>query len=277
MINLKSLREQVYEFLRYELHTGNLVPGSPVNLNEISRRLGISKTPLRDALLQLEVDGFVSIAPRSGVYVNRLTPDAVRHCYEMAGALETAVVISNLDRVDENRIAKMRWLNAGLRNAIEREDFDTLYQLNLEFHEVFMELSDNMALRRIVSIAKQRLYDFPRRVYIVEWELRNCDEHDYLIQAIEKADPDRVIAVWMVGHWGFATQEKFIRRFYFPGSTGANGDGGPQTEDVPPKAQRRTTRNHKRKVVGKVQIDRTIGLGQADNDGAKIRVTREDS
>jgi DNA-binding GntR family transcriptional regulator len=47
MINLESLREQVYEFLRQELHIGNLVPGSPINLDEISRRLGISKVPLR--------------------------------------------------------------------------------------------------------------------------------------------------------------------------------------------------------------------------------------
>jgi DNA-binding GntR family transcriptional regulator len=222
MINLKSLREQVYEFLRQELLNGNLVPGLSINLNEISRRLGISKTPLRDALLQLEVDGFVTIAPRSGVYVNRLTQDAVRHCYEMAGSLETAVILSNLEQIDQNRIAKMKWLNEGLRNAIEREDFDTLYELNLFFHNVFMDLSDNMSLRRIVSIAKQRLYDFPRRGYNVQWELRNCEDHDRLIDAIEKADPDRIIKIWMIGHWGFSTQEKFIRQFHFPDSD----DGG---------------------------------------------------
>jgi DNA-binding GntR family transcriptional regulator len=216
MINLKSLREQVYEFLRQELLSGNLVPGSSINLNEISRRLGISKTPLRDALLQLEVDGFVTIAPRSGIYVNRLSLDAVRHCYEMAGALETAVILSNLKQIDDNRIARMKWLNVGLRNAIEREDFDTLYELNLAFHGVFMELSDNTTLRRIVSVAKQRLYDFPRRGYIVKWELRNCEEHDLLIDAIERADLDRIKTVWMEGHWGFSTQEKFIRQFYFP-------------------------------------------------------------
>ncbi len=216
MINLKSLREQVYEFLRQELHSGNLVQGSYINLNKISLRLGISKTPLRDALLQLEVDGFVTIAPRSGIYVNRLTPVAIRHCYEMAGALETSVILSNFKRIDDDRIARMKWLNAELRNVIEREDFDTLYELNLDFHDVFMELSDNTALCRIVSIAKQRLYDFPRRGYIVKWELRNCEEHDQLIDAIERADLDRINSIWMEGHWGFSKQEKFIRQFYFP-------------------------------------------------------------
>jgi DNA-binding GntR family transcriptional regulator len=259
MINLKSLREQVYEFLRHDLHTGNLVPGSSINLNEISRRLGISKTPLRDALLQLEVDGFVTIAPRSGVYVNKLTPDAVRHYYEMAGALETAVILSNLKQIDENRIAKMKWLNVGLRNAIERQDFDTLYELNLDFHNVFMELSDNMALRRIISIAKQRLYDFPRREYIVKWELRNCEEHDQLIDAIEKADLNRIISIWMVVHWGFSTQETFIRQFYFPASD--NGDQGttPDTGVGCQKTDRQNTKYSQRKTeVRPLKAERPI-------------------
>jgi DNA-binding GntR family transcriptional regulator len=233
MINLKSLREQVYEFLRQELHSGNLVQGSSINLNEISRRLGISKTPLRDALLQLEVDGFVTIAPRSGIYVNRLSLDAVRHLYEMAGALETSVILSNLKQINHNRIAKMKRLNAELRNAIEREDFDTLYKLNLDFHDVFMDLSDNTALRRIVSIAKQRLYDFPRRGYIVKWELRNCEEHDQLIDAIERADLGRITSIWMEGHWGFSTQEKFIRQFHFPDSE----YGKQNTENRPQKSE----------------------------------------
>jgi DNA-binding GntR family transcriptional regulator len=252
MINLKSLREQVYEFLRQELLTGNLVPGLSINLNEISRRLGISKTPLRDALLQLEVDGFVTIAPRSGVYVNRLTLDAVRHCYEMAGSLETAVILSNLKQIDQNRIAKMKWLNVGLRNAIEREDFDTLYELNLYFHNVFMELSDNMSLRRIVSVAKQRLYDFPRRGYNVKWELRNCEDHDQLIDAIEKADLERIVTVWMVVHWGFAAQERFIRQFYCPDPEDCvrqTAHGEQKTDDGRRKTETKKRRSEDRRRI----------------------------
>lgn len=219
MINPKSLREQVYEFLRQELSNGNLVPGSSINLSEISQQLGISKTPLRDALIQLEVEGFVTISPRRGFFVNRLSLDEVRHCYEIVGALETAVILSNFDRIDGNRIAKMKWLNVGLRTALERNDFEAYYELNLAFHGVFLELSDNVALRRMVEATKQRLYDFPRRGYIRTWELENCNEHERLIGALEKGDRDLVKTVWMEGHWSFSAQEKFIRRFYFPGES----------------------------------------------------------
>jgi DNA-binding GntR family transcriptional regulator len=248
MINLKSLREQVYEFLRQELHSGKLVQGSSINLNEISLRLGISKTPLRDALLQLEVDGFVTIAPRSGIYVNRLCLDTVRHLYEMAGALETSVILSNFKQIGHNRIAKMKRLNVELRKAIEREDFDTLYKLNLDFHDVFMELSDNTALRRIVSIAKQRLYDFPRRGYIVKWELRNCEDHDQLIDAIQGADLDRITSIWMEGHWGFSTQEKFIRQFHFP-----DPEDGKQSAEIGIQNTELGIQNANEKIEDKIQ------------------------
>jgi DNA-binding GntR family transcriptional regulator len=63
IINAKSLREQVYDYIREELSRGKLTPGMAINLNEISQELGISKTPLRDALLQLDTEGFVTISP----------------------------------------------------------------------------------------------------------------------------------------------------------------------------------------------------------------------
>ncbi len=73
MLNTKSLREQVYEYLRDEIHNRKLLPGATININEISQQLGISKTPLRDAIIQLEIEGFVTILPRRGVTVKKLT------------------------------------------------------------------------------------------------------------------------------------------------------------------------------------------------------------
>jgi len=72
MLNTKSLREQVYEYLRDEINNRKLLPGTTINLNEISQQLGISKTPLRDAIIQLEIEGFVTILPRRGVTVKKI-------------------------------------------------------------------------------------------------------------------------------------------------------------------------------------------------------------
>jgi DNA-binding GntR family transcriptional regulator len=215
-INPKSLREQVYEFLRDELSRGDLIPGVAINLNEISRELGISKTPLRDALLQLDTEGFVTIAPRRGVFVNRLALQDIKYCYEVIGALESAVILAVFDRIERFHLEKMKRLNLALRVAIRRKDFLSYYRDNILFHGVFLELSDNEPLKRIVAPMKQRLYDFPRRGYIRQWELNNCDDHDRLIEAFEKGERDAAVTVWRDTHWSFKVQEQYIRRFYFP-------------------------------------------------------------
>ena len=216
VINRKSLREQVYDFLREELTRGHLIPGAAVDLNAISQELGISKTPLRDALLQLDTEGFVTISPRRGVYVNRLTLEDIRNCYEIIGALETAAILAAIDTLQPIHIEKLKLLNRSLRSALKTNDWQQYYQDNLLFHEVFLERSHNTALKRIIAPMKQRLYDFPRRGYIKEWEQANCRDHDGLIDAFERQDREAAVRVWREVHWCYSVQERFIRRFYFP-------------------------------------------------------------
>lgn len=216
VINQKPLREQVYDFLREELTRGHLIPGAAVDLNAISQELGISKTPLRDALLQLDTEGFVTISPRRGVYVNRLTLEDIRNCYEIIGSLETTAVLAAFDTLQPIHIEKLKLLNRSLRSALKTNDWQQYYQDNLLFHEVFLERSHNTALKRIIAPMKQRLYDFPRRGYIKEWEQANCRDHDRLIEAFERQDREAAVRVWRDVHWCYSVQERFIRRFYFP-------------------------------------------------------------
>ncbi len=63
-LKFSSLSDQVYEYLRRQMNQGDLLPGSTINIAEIANQLGISKTPLRDALIHLELEGFVTIIPR---------------------------------------------------------------------------------------------------------------------------------------------------------------------------------------------------------------------
>jgi DNA-binding GntR family transcriptional regulator len=216
IINQKSLREQVYDFIREELTRGKLIPGAAINLNAISLQLGISKTPLRDALLQLDTEGFVTISPRRGVFVNRLTLEDIRQCYEIIGSLESTVILAVFDSIQPLHIEKMKLLNSALRASIKKENFQSYYQQNILFHDVFLEMSHNQSLKRIIAPMKQRLYDFPRRGYIKEWEQSNCRDHDRLIEALETGDRDAAVRVWRDVHWSFEIQEKYIRRFYSP-------------------------------------------------------------
>lgn len=214
MLNLKSLREQVYQYLREEMHNGNLLPGSMINISEVSKKLGISKSPLRDALIQLEVEGFVTILPRKSVRVNALTLNDIKDDYEIIGALEASVIMNVFDRFEKSNIRTMKQLNANMKKAMLKDDFDSYYNLNLELHNVYLNMSDNKTLIKLVEPIKQRLYDFPRRGYLKKWELRNIDEHQQFIQAVEKGNRDKAASVMRDVHWSFPVQEKYIRQFY---------------------------------------------------------------
>ncbi len=215
LLDVRSLREQIYGYLRAEMHHGRLLPGSFIKLNEISKKLGISKTPLRDAIIQLECEGLVTILPRRGVLVNKLSIQDIKNMLEIAGALEGAVILSVFDKFGPSHIAEMKRLNNEMISAISREDYDSYYKLNISFHDVFLDLSENTALKQIVMPLKQRLYDFPRRTYIKEWELINCREHSRFIEHIEKGERNQAATLMQDSHWSFKAYEKFIRQFYF--------------------------------------------------------------
>jgi len=215
LLDVRSLREQIYEYLRGEMHLGRLLPGAFIKLNKLAEKLGISKTPLRDAIIQLECEGFVTILPRRGVLVNKLSIQDIKNILEILGALESSVIVSVFDEFGPSQIKEMKQLNKEMISAISLEDFDSYYKLNITFHDVFLNLSENSALKKIIMPLKQRLYDFPRRTYIKEWEQINCQEHDQFIKYIEKGDCGQAALIWRDSHWSYDAYEKFIRRFYF--------------------------------------------------------------
>lgn len=214
MLNTKSLREQIYEFIKQEMQAGSLEKGSYINMNLLSSRLGISKTPLRDALIQLETEGFVSILPRKGIMVNALTLKDIKESYQIIGALEASVVRSVFEKFKSTHIHRMESLNQQQYNAINNSDFETYYRLNLEFHGVFLDLSDNDSLKKIIAPIKQRLYDFPRRSYLHTWESQHIDEHQAFIDCIKKKDVDCAADILTDKHWSYSVHEKYFEQFY---------------------------------------------------------------
>jgi DNA-binding GntR family transcriptional regulator len=207
----------VYEYLRASINRGELSPGTFLDQKRISAELGISKQPLRDALIQLETEGFVDILPRRGVVVSRLTLEDIRHLYEVIGALESAAVMSVMNQMNVAHFEDMRTFNADMVLAVDDGDFDTYYSLNLAFHNVFLGLSDNEALVRTVEVAKQRLYDFPRaKDFVPEWELVSTAEHSEFLDYLERCDGRSAADYLRDVHWCFSVQEQFIMQYYFP-------------------------------------------------------------
>lgn len=213
---LKSLREQVYDYLRIQMNEGKIRPGSFLNLNDISRELGMSRTPLRDALFQLESEGFITIFPRRGVVVNALSLEKIRNVYEVLGALESAALLLVAVRFRQSDAELMEKYNIQMAKALDQNNFTTFYDLNLRFHNVYLDMLDNAEMSHSIKIHKERLYDFPRnKNFVKEWELHSLDEHKAMIDLLRKQNFNGAADYIRDVHWSFSVQERFIRKYYF--------------------------------------------------------------
>jgi len=213
-LKFSSLSDQVYTYLRRQMNQGDLLPGSTINIGEIANQLGISKTPLRDALIHLELEGFVTILPRRGVRVNQLQIEDVKNAYDAIGLVESFIIVECIDKITSAHIKKLESLNNKMIKDIEKNSFSELFKTNLEFHNIYLDISDNELLKKFIFPIKHRLYDFPRQNYIAEWEMRNCQEHKQFIESLKAGNASDAASILKETHWSFEFQKDFIYTFY---------------------------------------------------------------
>ncbi len=213
----KSLKEAVYEYLEESLRLRKLKAGDEISLEKTSRELGVSRTPLRDALLQLAAEGFVEIVPRKGIFVRQLSLQEIRDIYQIIGALEASVIRFEFERLNAEIITKMQRLNSEMEQALANNQFAEFYHKNLEFHNSFLQLSQNRELIKIVNNYKKRLYDFPPQSnWLKEWELSSVKEHQAIVDSLQQKEREHAAYLLSEVHWSFSVQEKFILKYYFP-------------------------------------------------------------
>lgn len=215
-LDIVSLSSIVYEDLKRRLNTGLLRPGQFIDLSALGRELGMSRTPLRDAMIRLELEGFVIVYPRRGVMVRTLDLADIRDIYQIVGALEASVVERMALRFRASDADRMDAFRAAMAESLADDDFDAYYSANLALHDVYLDLSDNQDLVRDVHILKERLYDFPRRSeYVKEWELDSTAEHAEITGRLRSGDFKGAAAYIRDVHWNFEVQERYIRTYYF--------------------------------------------------------------
>ena len=117
------------------------------------------------------------------------------------------VVLSAFDQLIKKHIGQMKQYNEEMLKALEDKEFNKYYQLNLEFHDYFLNLSPNKTLRSYITPMKQRLYDFTWRSYVKAWELVNIEEHRKFIRCIEDGDREGAANVMKDEHWGWTIHE----------------------------------------------------------------------
>ena len=210
-----SLREQVCDYLRKEISQMSIKPGDSVSLRKLSAELGIGIMPLRDALLQLEGEGMVTITPRKGITIREFTMKDVENYYGVLGMIEEEALKTAIFYVTKEHCSIMREINKKIRESTLREAFADHRALNKTFHNVYLNLSENTYLPSLWNNITPRLYYCPTTiVQRTEWDQICCDQHENLIDALEKKDLKEAIHWMRDEHWGFKKQKKYLEEYY---------------------------------------------------------------
>ncbi len=215
LFTYRSLKDCVMDYLRQEMESGHLKPGERLNEKEICLKLGISRTPIREALIQLAKEGFIEISPRKSIRVKKLTLEEIRDIYHVIGTLEAEAAEVACDLLSTEEIKAMEQKFHQMGEALRREDNKTYMDINIELHNTHLRLCGNTVLMEIVNQLKKRLYDFPRiMMNIPEWEDKCMQEHWQLIQYFKEKNKAAIKDLIKNKHWGFEDNRKFILVYY---------------------------------------------------------------
>jgi DNA-binding GntR family transcriptional regulator len=184
-------RIQVYAALRQAIVRGELEPGQQLSENVLAANLGVSRTPIREALARLRDDRLVEIVPQLGTFVSRISPQAVADAQFIREALECAAVRRAAELSGEDDIAKLEENLDSQERAGEADDLDAFYALDDGFHRTLCDLSGHLAVWAVSERAKSHLNRVRRLSLGQPNYLREMiDEHRAVVAALSDQDPD---------------------------------------------------------------------------------------
>jgi DNA-binding GntR family transcriptional regulator len=183
--------DSVYQTLREAIVEGQLHPGDSLIEWHVARQFGTSRTPVREALLRLETEGLAFRVPRRGLVVRQISEHEVFEVYAVRIALEVLAAREAASEALPSDIARLRWTNERLSEAIKDADFASVPSLSNEFHQALASAAHNAMLLRFIMQAQ----DWTRRVGTSTVSLPGrrgtaVKEHARLIEAIAAHDGD---------------------------------------------------------------------------------------
>ncbi len=199
-INSSSLCQQAVDLLRRRIDSHILAPGQRLDEVAIAAELGISRTPLREALKILSAEGLVDLRPRRGCYVTELTLQDLQEIFPIMAMLEGRVAYETASRATAADLRHLDALHEKLEHHVSRGDLDRYYETNYVFHSALQELAGSRWLQSIITDLRKMLKLSRHRSLQLEGRLdASLAEHRELMAALHAGDGEAARQV-MTGH-----------------------------------------------------------------------------
>ncbi len=189
-----TLADQAYAAIRARILSADMAPGEFVREQDVSEALGVSRTPVREALGRLASEGFLERIPHRGFRVPDEAVGTLLELYPIVSALDLLAGRLALPRLKRDTIARLRDLNRRLSESEDSDDVRQRIELNNEFHHVICEQSGSQRLTELLDdlrsqVTRLEIWYYSQRSRTDE----SVADHDALIEAIEAGDHERAL------------------------------------------------------------------------------------
>ncbi|MDR3590470.1 MAG: GntR family transcriptional regulator [Negativicutes bacterium] len=196
-----SKKQQAYEYIRKQILDETYTPGSRIVIDRIARELNLSSIPVREAIHQLEADGYIQVIPYSGAVVQLMNETDFQETMGVLAILDGAATAFASKTMTAQDIEELENRNKAMKEALYNFEFEQFGELNREFHEFFYEKCGNAYLIDRLRQTWQRLSQIRKAVFsfVPNRAKEAVREHEELIELIKASAPPEEI-------------EKFIRQ-----------------------------------------------------------------
>ncbi|MDU4862393.1 MAG: GntR family transcriptional regulator [Terrisporobacter othiniensis] len=189
--NYKPLRDVVFENLRTAILEGNLKAGKRLMEVQLAEQLGVSRTPIREAIRKLELEGLVVMLPRKGAYVANMSFKDLIDVLEIRASLEGLAASLASERLRDEDIVELERVAKEFEKSVREADIDTVLKKDVEFHEKIFLMANNKKLYHLITSLWEQVHRF-RVTYVSNYEasLSLVDEHNRILEAIKSGDSE---------------------------------------------------------------------------------------
>lgn len=190
------LRDVVFNTLRQAILRGELKPGERLMEIQLANKLGVSRTPIREAIRKLELEGLVLMIPRRGAEVAQITEKSLRDVLEVRRALEELAVQLACLRMTPESMEQLKQAADAFEKVLGDEDITVVAEADVAFHDVIYLATDNERLISLLNNFREQMYRY-RVEYLKkkEFHAKLLNEHQEIIRAIENGECERATEI----------------------------------------------------------------------------------
>jgi DNA-binding GntR family transcriptional regulator len=194
IIQKEKLSNQVYNLLKEMIIDHRFQPGSRLNVEQLAREMGVSRTPVWEAVGRLEQEGLLENIPNRGVFMATLTPEIAFELYQVREELESLAATLAAPRIETAALDEMEKCLELQRQVIEKEDLVAYSRLDFEFHAAVYLASGNHVLQELLEAIKNKMR--PLSLQVQPLLSRFYQDHQNILQALKKHDPAAAAAAF---------------------------------------------------------------------------------